>query len=40
MISWRNCNKQIQDQPQLELQSKEAIFNKIDQLEKDRNKAF
>ncbi|HQQ96980.1 MAG TPA: preprotein translocase subunit SecA [Cyclobacteriaceae bacterium] len=33
-------HKQIQDQPQLELQSKEAIFNKIDQLEKDRNKAL
>jgi preprotein translocase subunit SecA len=31
-------HKQIADQPNLDLHSKEAIFNQIDQLEKDRNK--
>jgi preprotein translocase subunit SecA len=35
-----DLHKQIQDQPQLELTSKEAIFNQIDQLEKDRNKVL
>ena len=31
-------HKQISDQPDLDLHAKEAIFNQIDQIEKDRNK--
>lgn len=31
-------HKQISDQPDLNLHAKEAIFNQIDQIEKDRNK--
>jgi preprotein translocase subunit SecA len=31
-------HKQVSDQPDLDLHAKEAIFNQIDQIEKDRNK--
>lgn len=31
-------HKQVADQPDLDLHEKEAIFNQIDQIEKDRNK--
>ncbi len=31
-------HRQVLDQPQLDLHEKEAIFNQIDQIEKDRNK--
>src|SRR5258708_20973114 len=31
-------HKQINDQPELDLHEKEALFNQIDQIEKDRNK--
>ncbi|CAN5133129.1 preprotein translocase subunit SecA [soil metagenome] len=33
-----NLHKQVSDQPDLDLHAKEAIFNQIDQIEKDRNK--
>ena len=33
-----DLHKQIADQPDLDINNKEAIFNQIDQLEKDRNK--
>ena len=33
-----SLHQQVLDQPQLDLHEKEAIFNRIDQIEKDRNK--
>ncbi len=33
-----SLHKQVSDQPDLDLHEKEAIFNQIDQIEKDRNK--
>ncbi len=33
-----SLHKQVNDQPDLDLHEKEAIFNQIDQIEKDRNK--
>ena len=33
-----DLHKQISDQPDLDINDKEAIFNQIDQIEKERNK--
>ncbi len=33
-----SLHKEVKDQPDLDLHAKEAIFNQIDQIEKDRNK--